>query len=128
MPSGTPYSEVALRAIIESSLITWIGLLMYEITSVAPAGRITVMSNPLHLALVLICCSQTDLDVGYVMGCILPVFFVRSHILSATRSADRREALLSYYYRDCRSASSPCVLRIPTPDPSQTYPQAACLP
>ncbi|KAF7793183.1 hypothetical protein EIP86_004292 [Pleurotus ostreatoroseus] len=71
--SRVPYAEV-LRAIIESSFITWIGLLMYEITSFAPAGRIT-----------------TDLNVGYVMGCILPVFFVR--IASSDRANGSAECI-----------------------------------
>lgn len=36
-----PYS-VVLEAILESSLITWIGLLLFGICSLAPQGRITV--------------------------------------------------------------------------------------
>ncbi|KAI9452561.1 hypothetical protein BJY52DRAFT_906954 [Lactarius psammicola] len=48
----------ALRAVIESALVTWIGILIYEITSLAPMGHIT-----------------TDLNVGYVMLQIIPIFF-----------------------------------------------------
>jgi len=54
----------ALRAVIESALVTWIGILIYEITSLAPKGHIT-----------------TDLDVGYVMIQILPIFFGISQCL-----------------------------------------------
>jgi len=48
----------ALRLVIESALVTWVGILIYEITSFAPTGHIT-----------------TDLDVGYVMIQIIPIFF-----------------------------------------------------
>ncbi|KAH9044379.1 hypothetical protein EDB85DRAFT_2137904 [Lactarius pseudohatsudake] len=51
----------ALRAVIESALVTWIGILIYEITSLAPMGYIT-----------------TDLNVGYVMLEIIPIFFARN--------------------------------------------------
>jgi len=34
----------AFRAVIESALVTWVGILIYEITSLAPTGRITVLS------------------------------------------------------------------------------------
>ncbi|KAF8274000.1 hypothetical protein EI94DRAFT_1714488 [Lactarius quietus] len=60
--------DKALRAVIESALVTWVGILIYEITSVAPTGHIT-----------------TDLDVGYIMMQILPVFFGISQCLITAR-------------------------------------------
>ncbi|KIP09943.1 hypothetical protein PHLGIDRAFT_115926 [Phlebiopsis gigantea 11061_1 CR5-6] len=65
--SPYPYG-VVLEAIAESALITWIGLLLYGITSLAPHGRIT-----------------THMDVGYVMGCVLPMCFGISQCLITTR-------------------------------------------
>ncbi|KAJ3559341.1 hypothetical protein NM688_g408 [Phlebia brevispora] len=61
------YNDI-LRAFTESFLVTWIGLLMYEIASFAPSGGIT-----------------TNIDVGYVMGTILPVFFGLSQCLITAR-------------------------------------------
>ncbi|KAI9444717.1 hypothetical protein H4582DRAFT_1805927 [Lactarius indigo] len=55
----------ALRAVIESALVTWIGILIYEITSLAPMGHIT-----------------TNLNVGYVMLQIIPVFFASGFLLT----------------------------------------------
>ncbi|KAH9035055.1 hypothetical protein EDB84DRAFT_1485844 [Lactarius hengduanensis] len=55
----------ALRAVIESALVTWIGILIYEITSLAPMGYIT-----------------TDLNVGYVMLEIIPIFFASGFLLT----------------------------------------------
>ncbi|OBZ79568.1 hypothetical protein A0H81_00264 [Grifola frondosa] len=46
---GPTYGMV-LHAVIESAMVTWIGLLVYEISSLAPTGHIT-----------------TELDVGFVM-------------------------------------------------------------
>jgi hypothetical protein len=39
----------ALRAVIESALVTWIGILIYEITSLAPKGHITVCTMRFEL-------------------------------------------------------------------------------
>ncbi|GJE86385.1 hypothetical protein PsYK624_024650 [Phanerochaete sordida] len=64
---GAPYA-VVVEAIVESALVTWVGLLLYGISTVAPAGHIT-----------------TDLDVGFVMSCILPIFFAISQCLITTR-------------------------------------------
>ncbi|KAH8992509.1 hypothetical protein EDB92DRAFT_1858249 [Lactarius akahatsu] len=58
---SSPRYDNALRAVIESALVTWIGILIYEITSLAPMGYIT-----------------TDLNVGYVMLEIIPIFFARN--------------------------------------------------
>ncbi|KAI0346490.1 hypothetical protein BDW22DRAFT_764788 [Trametopsis cervina] len=44
-----PYN-LLMEAIIESALVTWVGLLLYEISSTAPThGRITVSNRFLHL-------------------------------------------------------------------------------
>ncbi|KAN0134269.1 hypothetical protein V8E53_007767 [Lactarius tabidus] len=64
----------ALRAVIEPALVTWIGILIYEITSLAPKGHIT-----------------TDLDVGYIMMQILPIFFGISQCLITARVGLLRE-------------------------------------
>lgn len=37
----TPYG-VVVEAIIESALVTWVGLLFYEVASLAPEGGYTV--------------------------------------------------------------------------------------
>ncbi|KAI0690052.1 hypothetical protein BC835DRAFT_1418063 [Cytidiella melzeri] len=56
-PYGESRCNTALAAITESALVTWIGLLLYEVASLAPTGHITDAST-----------------VGYVI--IIPVFFV----------------------------------------------------
>lgn len=33
---------VAVEAIVESALVTWVGILLYEISSFAPTGNVTV--------------------------------------------------------------------------------------
>ncbi len=38
-----PYT-VAIEAVVESALVTWVGLLLFEIASFAPNGHITVRS------------------------------------------------------------------------------------
>ncbi|KAF7796697.1 hypothetical protein EIP86_007880 [Pleurotus ostreatoroseus] len=53
-----PYAS-ALEAIVESALVTWVGLLFYEVTALAPEGHYT-----------------NDLNVGTVASCMLPFFFV----------------------------------------------------
>lgn len=55
MRTPRPYN-IAIEAIAESSMITWIGLVVYGISSVAPQGRITVsfhVTSP--LACVVLC-------------------------------------------------------------------------
>ncbi|KIP05618.1 hypothetical protein PHLGIDRAFT_119653 [Phlebiopsis gigantea 11061_1 CR5-6] len=64
---GKPYN-ILVEAVIESALVTWVGLLVFEISSVAPEG---------HLS--------THFDVGFVMGCIIPVFFGISQCLITLR-------------------------------------------
>ena len=41
------YSVIA-EAFVESGLVTWVGLLMYEISSLAPTGGITVRRDDHH--------------------------------------------------------------------------------
>jgi hypothetical protein len=78
--------NVVLRAMIESALVTWVGLLIYEISSLAPAGHVTVCGRnpditPTHTPPDNL--NKTNYDVGYVMLCIIPIFFVRVyHALS----------------------------------------------
>lgn len=67
-------NDNALRAVIESALVTWIGILIYEITSLAPMGYIT-----------------TDLNVGYVMLEIIPIFFGISQSLITARHCLTKE-------------------------------------
>ncbi|KAF7796699.1 hypothetical protein EIP86_007882 [Pleurotus ostreatoroseus] len=62
-----PYAS-ALEAIVESALVTWIGLLFYEVTALAPEGHYT-----------------NDLNVGTVAICILPFFFGISQCLITVR-------------------------------------------
>jgi hypothetical protein len=82
-PSGR-YNN-ALRAVIESALVTWIGILIYEITSLAPKGHITVCTIRIELQEILNAGGQTDLDAGYVMIQILPIFFASGLLLAATQ-------------------------------------------
>ncbi len=76
----------ALHAVIESALVTWIGILIYEITSLAPMGHITVRTMRLGLQEVLNEGGQTDLNVGYVMLQIIPIFFASGFLLTATHA------------------------------------------
>ncbi|KAI0690053.1 hypothetical protein BC835DRAFT_1418064 [Cytidiella melzeri] len=70
--AAAPYGEsrynTVLVAITESALVTWIGLLLYEVASLAPTGHITTAWN-----------------VGYVMICIIPIFFGISQCLITVR-------------------------------------------
>ena len=50
-PRATPYSAL-MEAVIESALVTWIGLLLYGVATVAPKGHITVRTPHLYLYLV----------------------------------------------------------------------------
>ncbi|GJE86384.1 hypothetical protein PsYK624_024640 [Phanerochaete sordida] len=59
---------VFLEAVVESALVTWIGLLLYGVATVAPEGHIT-----------------TDKNVGFVMICIIPIFFGISQCLITVR-------------------------------------------
>lgn len=69
--SNQPYSTI-IKAFVESALVTWIGLLLYEIASLAPTGGITA-----------------NFDIGYVMVCITPIFFGISQCLITARLALR---------------------------------------
>lgn len=62
--------SVVVEAIVESALVTWIGLLLYEISSLAPTGHIT-----------------GNFDIGYVMVCITPIYFGISQCLITARLA-----------------------------------------
>ncbi|KAH9934570.1 uncharacterized protein BXZ73DRAFT_20820, partial [Epithele typhae] len=62
--------ETVIRACIESAFVTWVGLLLYEICSLAPNGHVV-----------------TNYDVGYVMACVIPVFFGISQCLIVVRIA-----------------------------------------
>ncbi|KAM5538212.1 hypothetical protein V8D89_008099 [Ganoderma adspersum] len=66
--------ETVLRACIESAFVTWVGLLLYEISSLAPNGRVV-----------------TNLDVGFVMASVIPVFFGISQCLIVVRVAVSKE-------------------------------------
>lgn len=75
--SSGNYSTL-VAAIVESGFVTWVGLLLYGVASIAPTGHITV--NPhnhrvfFHDLTDIV--SQTRLNVGFVMECIIPIFFV----------------------------------------------------
>lgn len=47
-PKKMPYAS-AVEAIIESALVTWIGLLFYEVTALAPEGHYTVNLSCCHV-------------------------------------------------------------------------------
>lgn len=77
--SGMDRSQYStlIASIVESALVTWLGLLVYGIATVAPQGHITV--SKYHYLCVIgprSLCFKTSLDVGFVMTCIIPVFFV----------------------------------------------------
>ncbi len=69
--------DTVIRACIESAFVTWIGLLLYEICSLAPNGHVVVWeflceaTSYTHEPFF-----QTNYDVGYVMACVIPDFFV----------------------------------------------------
>ncbi|KAI0763678.1 hypothetical protein BC629DRAFT_971410 [Irpex lacteus] len=67
-PYSSGYYATAVAAIIESALITWVGLLLYGIASLAPTGAITTAWN-----------------IGFVMVCIIPIFFGISQCLITAR-------------------------------------------
>ncbi|EKM56632.1 uncharacterized protein PHACADRAFT_172292 [Phanerochaete carnosa HHB-10118-sp] len=96
---GQPYATV-IEAIIESALVTWFGLLVYGISTVAPTGHIT-----------------THLDVGFVMVCILPIFFGISQCLITTRlalagqSSTVRQPIVSGYSSRLRTRNSSLAVR-----------------
>ncbi|KAI0791544.1 hypothetical protein BC629DRAFT_369049 [Irpex lacteus] len=61
--------RVVLEAIVESAAVTWVGLLFYEIAATAPThGHITNVMN-----------------IGFVLVCILPLFFGISQCLITVR-------------------------------------------
>ncbi|GJE90844.1 hypothetical protein PsYK624_069880 [Phanerochaete sordida] len=68
--TGHRQYNVIVEAIVESALVTWFGLLFYEIASFAPTGHIT-----------------TAFNIGYVMVCITPVYFGISQCLITARLA-----------------------------------------
>ncbi|KAH9178626.1 hypothetical protein EDB89DRAFT_1927587, partial [Lactarius sanguifluus] len=76
--STTRKYNTAIRAMIESAFVTWLGILILEITSLAPAGHVT-----------------TALDVGYVMLDIIPIFFGISQSLITARLGLTREIGIS---------------------------------
>ena len=43
--STTRKYNTAIRAMIESAFVTWLGILILEITSLAPTGHVTVRSH-----------------------------------------------------------------------------------
>ncbi|KAI0791543.1 hypothetical protein BC629DRAFT_1593144 [Irpex lacteus] len=64
-----PHYGVLIEAITESAAVTWVGLLFYEIATTAPThGKIT-----------------DELNIGYVLICILPLFFGISNCLITVR-------------------------------------------
>ena len=87
----------ALHAVIESSLVTWIGILIYEITSFAPMGHITVCTMRFELQEILNQHGQTDLDVGYVMIQIIPIFFASKFLLIVSRVNVHSSSLRAYH-------------------------------
>ncbi|KAF8481850.1 hypothetical protein DFH94DRAFT_410415 [Russula ochroleuca] len=64
----------ALRAVIESALVTWFGILLFEIGSLAPSGHVT-----------------TNKNVGLVVLEILPIFFGISQCLITAHLGILRE-------------------------------------
>ncbi|KAI9428493.1 hypothetical protein H4582DRAFT_690222 [Lactarius indigo] len=76
--STTRKHNAAIRAMIESAFVTWLGILILEITSLAPTGHVT-----------------TALDVGYVMLDIIPIFFGISQSLIIARLGLTRERGIS---------------------------------
>lgn len=62
--------STALEAIVESALVTWVGLLLYEIATFAPTSGVTANFN-----------------IGYIMVCITPIFFGISQCLITARLA-----------------------------------------
>lgn len=80
-----------VRAIIESAVVTWIGIVLCEIGLLAPTGHITVSAifflwfrgRPLKEDV------QTDQNMGTVILNIIPDFFVR-YLLSLQSSTNSR--------------------------------------
>lgn len=63
-PRSLQMYTVLLSALVESCVVTWVGLFTYELASFVPKGYIT-----------------PDLDVGFVMRRLLPIFFGLSQCL-----------------------------------------------
>ena len=63
---------------VESALVTWVGLLLLGIANVAPHGHITVtiLRPPTPPSFADIDALQTHMDIGFIMMNIIPVFFV----------------------------------------------------
>ncbi|KAI0308294.1 hypothetical protein B0F90DRAFT_1681709 [Multifurca ochricompacta] len=68
--------DTILHAVIESALVTWIGILIYEIAALAPTGHVTVCSMHFGMKEVLNVAHQTHLGIGFVILDIIPIFFV----------------------------------------------------
>ncbi|KAI0093962.1 hypothetical protein BDY19DRAFT_288825 [Irpex rosettiformis] len=64
---GNRYNTV-VAAVVESALVTWIGLLLYGISTLAPTGDV-----------------MTAWNIGFVMVCIVPIFFGISQCLITAR-------------------------------------------
>lgn len=75
--NASKYATV-VRAIIESAVVTWIGIVLCEIGMLAPTGHITVSANLSRLAFgwTLKEDIQTDQNMGTVILNIIPDFFV----------------------------------------------------
>ncbi|EJD50967.1 hypothetical protein AURDEDRAFT_182273 [Auricularia subglabra TFB-10046 SS5] len=104
MGSGNFRTNIAVRAIIESASVTWIGLLLYEIASLAPTGGIT-----------------TNLDVGYVVASILPVFFGISQTLITIRLGFTSELSQPGLTPPLSTASMSTVYNLSMPPIQQSY-------
>ena len=63
--SGIPYSLI-IEAVVESALVTWFGVLFYEVTSIAPQGQYTACTllffEYTHSGLILLCRHILTLD------------------------------------------------------------------
>ncbi|KAH9944548.1 uncharacterized protein BXZ73DRAFT_97031 [Epithele typhae] len=87
--------KTVLLACVESAIVTWVGLLLYEICSLAPNGHIVVslrpdrrsLPPPQRLSDTPVVSAQTNYDVGYVMASVIPDFFGISQCLIVVRVA-----------------------------------------
>lgn len=96
-------TSVVIRALIESASVTWVGLLVYEIASLAPTGGIT-----------------TNLDVGYVMASILPVFFGISQTLITFRLGLTKELSKPVQSTSGTSGTGSTAVRLTMPSSRRT--------
>lgn len=83
MSGRVPY-QLIIEAVIESALVTWIGLLLYEISSLAPEGHYTVLhffvlsSVPRRLK------GIPDTSRHRIRSSLHPPFLLREHHFAAT--------------------------------------------